>query len=197
MTPQQILRKKPFSVPIPSVLPGGSVPLVGINAGVAVMPIDDVARELRTQSDFLREYNITSHAINHIKYYPNPLFLDAKSGKYMAKVRTRIAIGFQERIKTKRKTALLGNNVGMRLISGTPSERQTETLSFFREGWEEKNIEVAVSNSIESDYITADCAVCFYMKNGKLGWRSFSFMDGDVLYPHFDPFTGEKIQKNN
>ena len=189
MSPDQILRKKPFSVPIPGAALG-TQPIVQPGT-VAAYPLDDVVRQLRSQSDFIREYNVTSHAINHIKYYPNPLFFDAKSGKYQAKVRTRIAIGFQERIKTKRKTALLGNNVGMRLVSGTPSAKQTDTLSFFREGWEDKNIEVAVSRAIESDFITADCAVCFYMKDGKVNWRTFSFLDGDVLYPHFDPFTGE------
>lgn len=190
MTPLQILRKNPFSVPIPGAIQAQA----GINVppgGVTAMPIDNVARELKTQADFIREYNITSHNINYIKYYPNPIEFNKKSGKYQAKVRTRIAIGFQERIKTKRITALLGNNVGMKLISGKPTKKQTENLAFFRGGWEEKNVEVAVQRAIESDYITADTAVCFYMKEGKVNWRTFSYLDGDVLYPHFDPFTGE------
>lgn len=189
MTPEQILRKRPFSVPIPGAIqaPNGTL----APGAVTVFPLDDVARELRTQADFLREYYITSHNINFLKYYPNPIALDKATGKYQAKVRTRIAIGFQERIKTKRITALLGNNVGMKLVTGTPSVKQTENLAFFRAGWEEKNIEVAIQRAIESDYITADTAVCFYMKDGKVGWRTFSYLEGDVLYPHYDPLTGE------
>lgn len=190
MTPEQILRKTPFTVPIPGPVQEDHNMKVTSNSVVSV-PIDDVARELRTQADFIREYNITSHNINHIKYYPNPVEFNKKSGKYQAKVRTRIAIGFQERIKTKRITALLGNNVGMKLVTGTPTRKQTENLAFFRGGWEEKNVEVAIQKAIESDYITADTAVCFYMKDGKVGWRTFSYLDGDVLYPHYDPFTGE------
>lgn len=189
MTPEQILRKTPFSVPIPGSVQAPN-PNVTANSVVSI-PIDTVAREIKTQADFIREYNITSHNINYIKYYPNPIEFNKKSGKYQAKVRTRIAIGFQERIKTKRITALLGNNVGMKLVTGTPTKKQTENLAFFRGGWEDKNIEVAIQKAIESDYITADTAVCFYMKNGKVGWRTFSYLDGDVLYPHYDPFTGE------
>jgi hypothetical protein len=28
------------------------------------------------------------------------------------------------------------------------------------------------------------------MKDGKVGWRVFSYENGDVLYPHYDPMTG-------
>ena len=189
MTPEQILRKTPFTIPIPGAV---NAPGNQLNPGnLSVFPLDDVKREIKTQADFIREYNITSHNINFLKYYPNPIEFNKKSGKYQAKVRTRIAIGFQERIKTKRITALLGNNVGMKLVTGTPSAKQTENLAFFRGGWEEKNIEVAIQRAIEADYITADTAVCFYMKDGKVNWRTFSYLEGDVLYPHYDPFTGE------
>jgi hypothetical protein len=35
-----------------------------------------------------------------------------------------------------------------------------------------------------------DVAANLYMANGKVGWRVFSFLDGDVLYPQYDPMTG-------
>jgi len=187
MTPEQIIRKRNFTAPTPRVVVGAPV-IESPNAPAAYI-YNNVEMQVVTQSDFIRQYNVTSHDINSLKYYPNTFF--NRDGKFQAKVRSRIAVGFQERIKTKRKTALLGNNVGMKLISGAPSARQTDTLSFFREGWEDKNIEVAVDRAIDSDYITGDCAVCFYMKDGKVGWRSFSFLDGDILFPHYDPYTGE------
>ena len=189
MSPEQILRKKPFTVPIPPEALGGNTIIA--QKVVSVVPFDNIQKENVSQSDFIRQYHVTSHLINHIKYYPNTLFMNKQNGAYMAKVRSRIAIGFQERIKTKRKTALLGNNVGMKLIGGSSSERMIEDLAVFRGGWEEKNIEVAIDKAIESDYITADAAVAFYMHESKVGWRTFSFQDGDVLYPHFHPLTGE------
>ena len=135
MTPEQILRKKPFSVPIP---PGviGTTPIIN-PAAPYVQTIENVQHELRTQADFYREFYPTSHKINHLKYYPNTLYVNKETGAYQAKVRSRIAIGFQERILTKRKEALLGNNIGMKLISGATNQKMIDTLAFFREGWEE------------------------------------------------------------
>jgi len=189
MTPDQIIRKKPFSVPIP---PGvvGAMPVI-VPGTAQTVNLDNVARELRTQSDFIRQYYPTSHLINNIKYYPNSMYVNKETGSYQAKVRSRIAIGFQERILTKRKEALLGNNVGMKLISDATSKKMIDTLAFFREGWEEKDMEVAINDAVDSDFLTADCAVYIYMDEGKVGWRVFSFKKGDVLYPHYDTLTGE------
>ena len=189
ITPEQIMRKKPFSVVIPSGVIG-TAPILNPGSTYAV-PIDNIARELRTQSDFMREYFTTSHKINSIKYYPNTMYVNRETGAYQAKVRSRIAIGFQERILTKRKEALLGNNVGMRLISEATNQTMIDRLAFLREGWEEKDMEVAVNNAIESDYMTGDTAVYVYMDEGKVRWRCFSFKDGDILYPHYDTLTGD------
>ena len=189
ITPEQIMRKKPFSVVIPSGVIG-TAPILNPGSTYAV-PIDNMARELRTQSDFMREYFTTSHKINSIKYYPNTMYVNRETGAYQAKVRSRIAIGFQERILTKRKEALLGNNVGMRLISEATNQTMIDRLAFLREGWEEKDMEVAVNNAIESDYMTGDTAVYVYMDDGKVRWRCFSFKDGDILYPHYDTLTGD------
>ena len=189
MTPDQIMRKKQFTIPVPSGVVGAA-PIVN-PASAYTIPLDNVVRELRTQSDFLREFYTTSHKINSIKYYPNTMYVNRETGAYQAKVRSRIAIGFQERILTKRKEALLGNNVGMRLISDATDQRMIDRLSFLREGWEDKDLEVAVNNAIESDYMTGDAAVYIYMDEGKVRWRVFSFKDGDILYPHYDTLTGD------
>lgn len=194
MTPDQIMRKQPFLVPIP-LLDGSAGPIIVPDSGAVSLSGEKLNFEKKTQADFTREYNVNSHKINSIKYYPNTFYIGKPTenggGKYQAKVRSRIAIGFQSRIKVKRKTALLGNNVGMKLISASTSQKAIDTLAFYREGWEDRNIEVAIDKAIESDYITADCAVCFYMDDGKVGWRTFSYDDGDTLYPHYHPLTGE------
>ena len=189
MTPEQILRKRPFSIPIPSGVVGVA-PIV-TPANINVAPLDDVKRELKTQSDFIREFFTSSHKINSIKYYPNTMYVNKETGAYQAKVRSRIAIGFQERILTKRKEALLGNNVGMKLISGATEKKMIDRLAFLREGWEDKDMEVAVNSAIESDYMTGDTAIYIYMDSGKVRWRAFSFKDGDILYPHYDSLTGD------
>ena len=189
MTPNQIIRKKVFSVPIPPETYGTAAL---IKPGQVIsLPIDDITREERSQADFIREFYPTSHKINQIKYYPNTMYVNKETGAYQAKVRSRIAIGFQNRILVKRKESLLGNNVGMRLISNATNQAMIDKLAFFREGWEEKDMEVAIDKAIESDFMTGDCAVYVFMDGGKVNWRTFSYRDGDVLYPHYDSLTGE------
>ena len=189
MTPEQILRKKPFSVPIPAAATG---PAPVLSPGsVYVNPLDNVARELRTQADFVREYYPSSHKINNIKYYPNTLYVNRETGAYQAKVRSRIAVGFQQYIHLQRKEALLGNNVGMRLVGDATSRDMIDRLAFFRSGWEEKDMEVAVNDAIDAAFGVADCAVYVYMDGGRVRWRVFSFNKGDVLYPHYDTLTGD------
>lgn len=189
MTPEQILRKKPFSVPIPSNVVGA--PQVLNPGSVYVNPMENIAVELKTQADFVREFYPSSHKINSIKYYPNTLYMNTGSGAYQAKVRSRIAVGFQQYIHLQRKEALLGNNVGMRLVSGSTDESMIDRLAFFRSGWEEKDMEVAINEAIDASFQVADTAVYVYMDEGQVRWRVFSYTKGDILYPHYDTLTGD------
>lgn len=189
MTPEQILRKKPFTIPIPSGV--AAAPSVLAPGSVYVAPVDSIAVERRTQADFVREYHPSSHKINSLKYYPNTLYMNRESGAYQAKVRSRIAVGFQQYIHLQRKEALLGNNVGMRLVSNSTDQRMIDRLAFFREGWEDKDMEVAVNDAIDAAFSVADAAVYVYMDEGKVRWRVFSYNKGDILYPHYDTLTGD------
>lgn len=151
---------------------------------------DNMRFVLFSQSDFLREYYVDSHKINSIVYYPNPLMKD-EDNKVYAKVQTRVAVGFQERIHNKRLTALIGNNANIKITKAKPDAHDQEMLSIFREGWEEKNMEVAISQAISADGKVGDAAISFFLSNGEFGWRLLSFEKGDTLYPHFDPVTGK------
>lgn len=190
MTAEQVMRRTPFSVPIPVETTVGSATILSPGS-VYVAPVDGINRELRTQADFVREFYPSSHKINSLKYYPGTIYHDPKSGAYQAKVRSRIAVGFQQYIHLQRKEALLGNNVGMRLVSDATSQKMIDRLAFYREGWEDKDMEVAVNNAIDADFMVGDVAVYVYMDEQKVHWRVFSYKDGDVLYPHYDTLTGE------
>lgn len=193
MTPDKVRVKEAFKRLVPSGLatPGISAAPRGNVNSIARYDVDPMSFELRTQADFLREYDVNAHLINSMKYYPNPYGQDSE-GKLYQKIKSRVAVGFQARIHTKRLTALIGNNVSHRLIrSYRDSEAAQDWLSDFREGWEEKNLEVAIHEAISADGKTGDCAVCFYLSGGKVGWRSFSYEKGDILYPHYDRMTGE------
>lgn len=187
LTPKEILIKEAFRRAIPSemIAVAGSNTRTGGATALHDPSFDPIRYELFSQSDFLREFDPNSHKINSMKYYPNPVAKDDE-GKYYAKVKTRVAVGWQQWIHLQRLSALTGNNANIRLIYG-----DQERLDTFRKGWELKNIENAIHQLISSDGKVGDAAVCFYLSEGKVGWRLFSFEKGDTLYPHYDPETGK------
>jgi hypothetical protein len=52
-------------------------------------------------------------------------------------------------------------------------------------------MEIAWFESCKSVKITGDVAFVGYKKNGKFYWKVLSYLNGDVLYPHYDSVTGE------
>jgi len=190
MTPRQILAKRAFLRARPSgnLLYSGEIRREG-TLDTQADTSDTVRYDVFTQADFMREFDVNAHKVNSLKYYPNTILKNV-GGKTAAKIKTRVAIAFQERIWTKRMATLTGNNVNIRLSSSRRSPGDQQGLNDFREGWENKNIENCIFEAIGADGKTGDCAVCFYLKGGKMGWRVFSYENGDTLYPHYDPMTG-------
>ena len=191
MTPQMILVKEAFTrlVPSDSLSCIGDAKELGTETDLAYVN-ETPLRAIFTQADFLREHDVNAHKINSLKYYPNAI-MKGKEGKISAKIKSRIAVAFQERILTKRLVTLTGNNVDLKLANSKRSKTDQEMLNLFREGWDTHNIETCLYQAIKADGMTGDSAICFYMQSGKVGWRVFSYGNHDVLYPHYDPITGK------
>lgn len=191
MTPKQIMMKEAFTRLVPSdgLSCLGDAKTVSMDTNIAYS-YENTAKQIMSQADFMREYDVNAHKINSLKYYPHVL-MKGKEGKISAKIKSRIAIAWQKRILVKRLATLTGNNMNIRLSNSKRSQKDQQMLNDFREGWERKNIENLFYQSFKSDGITGDVAVCFYLANGKSGWRIFSYDNGDVLYPHYDPMTGK------
>ena len=190
MTPQMILVKEAFTrlIPSPNMTSIGEAKSIGSNNNLAYV-YETPQRQVMTQADFLREHDVNAHKINSLKYYPNAIMRDS-NGKVTAKIKSRIAVAYQERILTKRLVTLTGNNVDLKLANSKRSKADQDMLNLFREGWDTHNIETCLYQAIKADGKTGDCAVCFFMQDKKVGWRVFSYENGDVLYPHYDPMTG-------
>lgn len=190
-TPKEILVKEAFTriIPSPNMTSIGEAKSIGSDTDLAYV-YETPQRQMMSQADFLREYDVNAHKINSLKYYPNAIMRDS-NGKITAKIKSRIAIAFQERILTKRLVTLTGNNVDLKLANSKRSATDQEMLNLFREGWDTHDIETCLYQAFKADGKTGDCAVCFYMDKGKVGWRVFSYENGDVLYPQYDPVTGK------
>lgn len=190
MKPKDILVKEAFTrlVPHDKMTIFGTEKTISTDSALAYS-YETPTRSIMTQADFLREHDVNAHKINSMKYWPNAI-MKGKEGKVAAKIRSRIAIAFQERILVKRLVTLTGNNVDLKLANSKRTKQDQEMLNLFREGWDTHNIETCLYQAIKADGKTGDCAVNFFMSNGKIGWRVFSYENRDVLYPHYDPMTG-------
>lgn len=177
---RNLLSKKPWLIVYPS--PDGT-------------PLD---LRPQIQEDFIRQYYPSAHKINDPMFYPDiwrqitePV-LDENGNDtgrtvvntYIEKV-PRFAFAYQQLITLKHLVHLCGNDIQFDLNADRYNDRQEQNAKLFREGWQEKNMEQAFYNLAKSVKITGDGAFVGYLEDGKFGWSTFSFHNGDRLYPHY------------
>lgn len=141
------------------------------------------------QDVFLREYYPTGHQILNPAYYPDRLKTD-ESGKTYIHYVQRYASCWNDTITIKHLTHLCGKPIVFTNANPEMMESQDSIMTTLKQGWIKKNMEVAWYEAAKSVKITGDSAICFYLNNGKLGWRVFSYLNDEILYPHYDSITG-------
>lgn len=161
-----------------------------------------------TQADFLREYYPTGHRINDPNYYPDiwrivdePVYNGdgsqmtdeygnaATTTKYYCEMVPRYSFAYQQIIALNHIIHATGNDVQHELSVVEPTKAQQVLFDGMTTDWIRLGLEEAWYQSFKSREITADTAfVGFLGKDNELKWRVFSFLDGDVLYPHFNSF---------
>lgn len=197
MATVDLLTKKPF----------GRITADGYMKGVTTKFLSDAnyyeSKEqyrIMSQADFLREYYPSGHLINSEEWYPDKIkyedVVDETTGKtsrryYKEKV-MRVSVPFQIIITAQQLVHTFGNNVKHTIITSSPSEDETNNFYEWRMGWLQKNMEIALYEFGKSLFITGDSAMVFYLdEDGKLGVKNLSYMNGDVLFPHYDSITGK------
>lgn len=167
------------------------------------MPYDSMEYDIITQSDFLREFYPTGHAINDPSIYPDiyreeVIQITDENGEPTGKTKKQIykelvprySFAFQQIIATKQIVHLCGNDIQFELNKEQPTGEEENDFSLFREGWLKKDMEIAFYEAVKSTKITADTAVVGYLNNGEFGYKTLSYLQGDTLYPHYDSITG-------
>lgn len=168
-------------------------------------PYDNLLYKTISQADFLREFYPSGHSINDPSVYPDiykeeivPVYDD--NGEQTGTTRRiykeyvpRYAFAFQQIIALKQIIHLCGNDIQWELNIGNPSEDQKLQALQIRTGWASKDMEIAFYEAVKSVKITGDVAHVGYINNGVFGYKTLSFLNGDTLYPHFDPITGEPL----
>lgn len=185
---RDLLTKKPFT----RIMPDGHDShgeIVGEPRDEHV-PFDSLVRERRTQQDFLRELDPSGHLIFDKEYYPDIWRYDEDSERYYLQEVPRYAFAWQRIILIKQLAHFTGNDLQFEIASEKDDEESMATLRAFKRGWAKKNMETSWYMLAKSVKSTGDGAFVGYMDNGKFGWKTLSFANGDVLYPHYDRRTG-------
>ena len=168
------------------------------------MPSDNPSFQTVTQADFMREFYPSGHAINDPSVYPDIYreefidVLDASGNPTSDRKRQiykeyvpRYAFAFQQIIALKQIVHLCGNDIQFELNVKDPTEEQINSFLDFRSGWIGKDMELAFYQAVKSTKITGDTAVVGYLKDGVFGYKTLSYLNGDMIYPHRDSLTGE------
>lgn len=185
----EFLVKKPFTRVMPNYY--GGINGIFSDGSAEAVPVDNVVGKTMSQADFLREYYVSGHKINSPDYYPDVWKKD-ENGKAVVELVSRTAFPFQQVIATKQTIHLTGNQIRIEDSTINPSAESKKTLLEFKQGWKDKNMEIAFFNAVHSAKTTGDAALCFfYDRNNKLRWKGFSYHEGDTLYMHYDQETGD------
>lgn len=183
-----LLTKKPFTRIMPD-----STDLGHIIDEPTETPVkrDRLRRRIVTQEQFLRELDPAGHAINDHSLYPDVWQKNEEDGRWYIQEIPRYAFSFQQIILIKHLTHLCGNDIMFELSDKQVSDEVRKVFGEFSNGWANKNMEVAWYQLAKSVKATGDGAFVGFMDKGKFGWRVFSFLNGDRLYPHYDMRTGK------
>ena len=185
---RDILTKKPFT----RILPDGQYEhgeFWGDTPETAANQ-DRLRKKIVTQEDFMRELDPAGHAINDKSLFPDIWRLNDDDGKWYIQEIPRYAFSFQQIILIKHLTHMCGNDIQFELSDKKVSDAARETFTAHRNGWANKNMEIAWYELVKSVKATGDGAFVGFMDKGSFGWKTLSFLNGDRLYPHYDLRTG-------
>ena len=186
---RDLLTKKPFT----RILPDGNYDHgYVLNEVSEVAPIrDSLRRKIVTQEDFMRELDPAGHLINDKELFPDIWQKNEDDGRWYVQEIPRYAFSFQQIILIKHLTHLCGNDIQFELSDKRVSDQTREVFNAHRNGWANKNMEVAWYQLVKSVKATGDGAFVGFLDKGTFGWKVLSFLNGDKLYPHYDLRTGK------
>lgn len=160
------------------------------------MPEDKVFFKVKTQADFMREYYPRAHRIFDEKAYPNIYKKDPETGKWYEQPIQRTAFAFQQLINIKHTLHLTGNPVKFEITDGAQSsseeEKDQKMLIKFKKIWLLASMETKLFEAVNAWNSMGDAAIVGYIdEDGHFGTKTLSYLNGDILYPHYDSITGK------
>jgi hypothetical protein len=179
---QALLRKKVFTRATPPLAIASAI------AGSAYANSYELAEapsqrfSVVTQDQFLSELDPRSHEINNRLLYPDKLIINSEGVATGITLVARVSVALQQTIATKQCVHLFAKPLKLT----ARKNGNTSLFTRFKEYWTERNISSALYLLAKSALTTGDGAICFFMSGTdkpKLGYKIWSYRDGDMLIP--------------
>lgn len=183
-----ILTKRAFVRPMPQYIQATTLTRKPERAKV---PKDNTLWQVVSQGQFVREYYTSGHLINDATYYPDRIKYDEEKKQFFTEKVVRCAFPLQMIITSQHLVHIAGNDVRHELTDSVTSEEREKLFLEWQKGWLDENIETRLYFFYKSAYIVGEAALLFYLKDKKMYTKNLSFLNGDILYPHYDSITGK------
>lgn len=156
---------------------------------------------IMTQADYVEEFYPFSHRVMSDFYFPEFYNYSTEVDddgneeiKFHREETFRIGSTLQCVITAQQLVHLCCNDIHWELTDENITSEKESLYKQYQKGWLRKNMEIDFYDLAKSVKITADGAIVFYLADKKLGTKVLSFLNGDSLFPHYDPITG-KMEK--
>lgn len=175
MKPDQIRQTKYWAFPAPK-------------SSYLMDSYNDATNLKFTQQKFYDEYFPSGHQIFNPAIYPDIPIMDEKEKVVGMHYVNRISLPFQQESVEIILAHLLGNKTQFK--DSTVGENNFETLSQYKEFWDNKNIDVLRNDLIKSILAVGDGAVLFYRDTAtkEFKWKVLSYLDGEEIYEKKDKY---------
>lgn len=156
---------------------------------------------IMTQADYLEEYYPFSHRVMSDFYFPEfynyteRVGDDGKSEIEWNREETfRIGSTLQCLITCQQLVHETAGDTIFEINDEKTDGRIGELHKIHQRAWLITDSDNAFYKLREAVKITADGALVYYLYKGKVYIKRISYLDGDTLYPHYDPITGRMIR---
>lgn len=152
-----------------------------------------------TQADYLEEFYPFSHRIMSDFFFPEfynyTQEMNENTGKVEEKFHReetfRIGSTLQSLITVQQLVHVTGNDIHYELTSPLVNYKFADLLRESQEGWLMSGMESHFYGLVKSVKMVADGAIVFYIADKKPKAKVLSFTEGDSIFQHYDPITGE------
>lgn len=182
-----LLKKEPFYRGSKSFSVDDSIQGTEMVVGSKVRPNIPTLHKLAvSQETYMRELDPNCHNVLFDDNMPK-ICVKLSDGSMKDVNFTAMGVPYQKRIREKQTLVLSGNKTIHTLRGSNPSDVDKRNFAFFKECWEDRNMDGMRTKAIYAQKGVGDCGLLFYFNRmGETRCRLISYEDRYVIISHND-----------